>query len=73
MLFLARHPLESDALCARDLSESLNPLDVVLNVESSHCYGSMPRFLAEVRRVLEPRGYFLHADFRARSALETWQ
>ncbi len=38
--------------------------DVLLNVESSHCYGSMTRFLGEVRRVLKPGGHFLFADFR---------
>lgn len=38
--------------------------DAVLNVESSHCYGSMPRFVAEVKRVLKPGGFFLFADFR---------
>src|SRR5207253_3061036 len=36
--------------------------DVVLNVESSHCYGSLPAFLDEVFRVLRPGGYFLWAD-----------
>jgi len=36
--------------------------DVVLNVESSHCYASLPRFLAEVFRVLQPGGHFLWAD-----------
>jgi SAM-dependent methyltransferase len=41
-----------------------NSFDVVVNVESSHCYGSMPRFLSEVRRVLRPGGYFLFADLR---------
>lgn len=46
--------------------------DVVLNVESSHCYGSMPRFLAEVRRVLRPGGYFLYADFRPLDQMEQW-
>jgi SAM-dependent methyltransferase len=38
--------------------------DAVVNIESSHCYGSMPRFLSEVRRVLRPGGYFLFADLR---------
>ncbi len=38
--------------------------DAVLNVESSHCYGSMPAFLAQVRRVLRPGGHFLFADLR---------
>jgi SAM-dependent methyltransferase len=39
-------------------------VDVVINLESSHCYGSMERFLAEVYRVLRPRGYFLFSDHR---------
>jgi len=39
--------------------------DAVLNVESSHCYGSMPAFLAEVKRVLRPGGHFLFADLRS--------
>jgi SAM-dependent methyltransferase len=43
--------------------------DVVINVESSHCYGSMPRFLSEVARVLRPGGHLLWADHRSPSAL----
>jgi ubiquinone/menaquinone biosynthesis C-methylase UbiE len=39
--------------------------DAVINVESSHCYGSMPAFLREVNRVLRAGGHFLFADFRA--------
>jgi SAM-dependent methyltransferase len=46
--------------------------DAVINVESSHCYGALPRFLAEVRRVLRPGGHFLYADFRARQDVPTW-
>jgi ubiquinone/menaquinone biosynthesis C-methylase UbiE len=38
--------------------------DVVVNVESSHCYGAMDRFLAGVHRVLKPSGYLLYADHR---------
>jgi SAM-dependent methyltransferase len=38
--------------------------DAVLSVESSHCYPSVPRFLAEVSRVLRPGGFLLLADFR---------
>jgi SAM-dependent methyltransferase len=44
--------------------------DVILNVESSHCYESMPDFLAQVKRVLKPGGYFTFADFRNREQLE---
>lgn len=38
--------------------------DVLLNVESSFCYPSIERFLAEVCRVLRPGGHFLYADIR---------
>lgn len=41
-----------------------NSMDVVLNVESCHAYGSVDRFLAEVKRVLKPGGYLLLVDFR---------
>lgn len=47
-------------------------MDAVINVESSHCYGSFPTFLAEVRRVLRPGGHFLYADFRAADAVASW-
>ncbi|MDQ2656540.1 MAG: class I SAM-dependent methyltransferase, partial [Bacteroidota bacterium] len=39
-------------------------LDVVLNVESCHAYGSVDNFLSEVKRVLKPGGYLLLVDFR---------
>jgi SAM-dependent methyltransferase len=44
--------------------------DVVVNVESSHCYPSMEAFLAEVRRVLRPGGAFVWADLRGVDAVE---
>lgn len=44
-------------------------VDVVLSVESSHCYGSIPRFLTETRRVLRPGGSLLLADFRTRESI----
>jgi ubiquinone/menaquinone biosynthesis C-methylase UbiE len=50
-----------------------NSFDAVVNVESSHCYPSIERFLEEVRRVLLPGGYFLYADFRGSNSLEGWQ
>jgi O-methyltransferase len=37
--------------------------DVVLNLESSHCYPDFGSFLTEVRRVLRPGGFFCWADF----------
>jgi SAM-dependent methyltransferase len=47
--------------------------DVVLNVESSHCYGDLGAFVREVRRVLRPDGYFLYADFRSSTELAAWR
>jgi len=38
--------------------------DVVINVESSHRYPDMRRFLGEVHRVLRESGFFLFTDFR---------
>lgn len=37
-------------------------VDVVVNVESSHCYPSRLEFFEEVRRVLAPGGHFAFAD-----------
>jgi len=51
---------------AMALPVSSESIDVVTNVESSHCYDDLPRFLAEVRRVLRPNGLFLLADNRER-------
>lgn len=50
---------EAENLPALDAS-----LDRVLNVEASFCYADFDRFLAEVRRVLRPGGYFHFADLR---------
>ena len=47
--------------------------DAVVNIESSHCYGSMEAFVAEVTRVLKPKGYFLFADLRNRDSSEKLQ
>lgn len=37
-------------------------MDIVINVESSHTYPDLSRFLKEVSRVLRPGGYFSHLD-----------
>jgi SAM-dependent methyltransferase len=47
--------------------------DVVLNVESSHCYGRFDLFLREVRRVLRPGGHFVYADFRPADEVAGWR
>jgi SAM-dependent methyltransferase len=48
-------------------------MDAVINVESSHCYPSFEKFIAEVQRVLRPGGHFLYADFRDRSNIDAWR
>jgi O-methyltransferase len=47
---------------AEQLSFGSETFDVVLNLESSHCYPHFERFLAEVYRVLKPQGIFCYAD-----------
>jgi ubiquinone/menaquinone biosynthesis C-methylase UbiE len=54
---------------AEKLPFPANSFDAVINVESSHCYNSMERFLREVTRVLRPGGHFLFADLRLREAM----
>jgi ubiquinone/menaquinone biosynthesis C-methylase UbiE len=44
--------------------------DIVINVESSHTYGSVPLFLSEVKRVLRKGGYLLCADIRTAADAE---
>lgn len=49
---------------AENLPLANESVDVVVNIESSHCYGSMKKFVEQVGRVLRPGGYFLFADLR---------
>ncbi len=49
---------------AENLPLENEQFDALINVESSHCYGSMERFLAEAHRVLRPGGRLLWADHR---------
>ena len=44
--------------------------DAVINVESSHCYGSMESFVSEVNRVLKPGGIFSWVDLRGADDVE---
>jgi len=68
-----KHRRPNLAYCAGD-AEALpfgdESFDVVVNVEASHCYGSMVGFLREVRRVLRPGGDFVWADVRNARELE---
>jgi ubiquinone/menaquinone biosynthesis C-methylase UbiE len=56
-------PLEYRQGDAEALPFNAETFDLALNVESAHCYASIPRFLAEVHRVLRPGGELLFADF----------
>jgi SAM-dependent methyltransferase len=47
--------------------------DAVINVEASHSYHHLQRFLSEVKRVLRPGGHFLYADFRGRLDVSDWE
>lgn len=58
---------------AENLPFATESFDAVVNVEASHCYPSLPRFLAEVARVLRPGGHFLYADFRFASSIAEWE
>ena len=54
---------------AESLPFDSNKFNVVINIESSHCYANMTKFLSEVSRVLKKAGYFLFADFRKKEDL----
>jgi ubiquinone/menaquinone biosynthesis C-methylase UbiE len=55
---------------AESLPFADNSFDVVVNIESSHCYNSTALFLKQAKRVLQDGGYLLFADFRAKSQVE---
>lgn len=46
-----------------------NSFDVIINVESSHRYEDLTRFLGEVKRLLRPNGIFLLTDFRGKDQM----
>jgi len=46
-----------------DMPFENDSFDAVMNVESSHCYPDLGKFLSEVHRVLKPGGSFLYTDF----------
>jgi SAM-dependent methyltransferase len=62
-----RHPIDRLTFVrgeAEHLPFPSSSFDVVVNVESSHCYPSFDGFVDEVARVIRPNGVFLIADLR---------
>lgn len=59
---------DAQSLCIPSIS-----VDVVLNVESSHRYPVMDKFLSEVDRILKPGGYFLITDFRYKEEMDEFK
>ena len=58
---------------AEDLPFPDNSFDAVINVEASHAYPTLSKFLSEAARVLKPGGDFLYADFRGRPEFPVWE
>jgi len=55
---------------AEEIPVASNSVDVVVNVESCHAYGSVDKFLSEVKRVLKPGGFLLLVDFRSDNTID---
>ena len=47
---------------AENLDYEHNQFDVVLNVESSHCYDGLDSFFSSIQKILKPDGVFLYTD-----------
>ena len=43
---------------------------MVINVESSHCYGNFKEFVRQVDRILKPGGSFIFTDFRDQTEID---
>ncbi|WP_304441441.1 phthiotriol/phenolphthiotriol dimycocerosates methyltransferase [Mycobacterium sp. 852002-51971_SCH5477799-a] len=71
-----RHPL-SGLNFVQGNAESLpfpdRSFDAVVNVEAAVNYQDVPRFFAEVERVLRPGGRFVYADIRYADEIAAWE
>jgi SAM-dependent methyltransferase len=59
----AKHAIDFKVGDALNLPLADGFCDAVINVESSHSYGNLPKFLNEVRRICRSGAWFLHTDF----------
>lgn len=57
------HPIDFRVGDALNIPLADGSCDAIVNVESSHSYGNLPKFLSEVGRICRPGGWFLHTDF----------
>ncbi len=58
---------------AEEIPIPSNTMDVVVNVESCHAYGSVEKFLNQVKRVLKPGGHLLLVDFRSDNTIDKFK
>ncbi len=58
---------------AEEIPITSNTMDVVVNVESCHAYGSVEKFLSQVKRVLKPGGHLLLVDFRSDNTIDKFK
>jgi SAM-dependent methyltransferase len=58
---------------AESIPVASDSVDVVVNVESCHAYGSVEKFLSEAKRVLQPGGYLLLVDFRSDNTMDVFK
>ena len=57
--------VEGDSTRLNEVKElKENSLDLIFNIESSHCYNDIERFFAGVNRLLKPDGTFVYVDWR---------
>jgi len=47
--------------------------DMIINIESSHCYGNFRKFVDGVEQLLKPDGIFCITDFRTVEEIKQWE
>ncbi|CAD8083342.1 unnamed protein product [Paramecium primaurelia] len=63
--------LQGDAENLTNLN--IQTFDLIINVESSHCYGNFQKFVQEVTKLLNTGGLFIITDFRAIEELKQFE
>jgi len=58
---------------AENIPMKPDSLDIVINVESSHCYGNFKAFINEVERIMKPGGQFLYTDFMTTTEVPSYE